>query len=293
MSAAEVAAGRSSAERRYWRMVWGRFTRHRLAMIGGAAALALVLSALLAPYVAPYRFEQISLGGLFRPPSGAHFFGTDELGHDVFTRIIYAGRISLSVGIAAAAASSAIGTAVGLLAGFYGGLVGGGLMRITDMFISVPPIVVMFVLAKVLGPGLRSIVTVLCLLGWMGAARLVRADVLRALGQDYTEAARALGASGVRMMVRHVLPNSLTSVTVAATLFAGQAILAESTISYFGLGIQPPLPSWGNMLQNAQEYLWTTPWLAVYPGIFIFVTVLAFNFLGDGLRDALDPRLRL
>jgi len=210
----------------------------------------------------------------------------------VLTRVLYAGRISLIVGLVATVISTVAGLTIGLLAGYYGGPLDDVLMRVTDVFISVPPIAVMFILAKSLGPGLRSIVIVLCLFGWMGTARLVRGEVLRIKSQDFVEATRALGSTDRRVIARHLIPNTLAPVIVAATLAVGQAILSESTISYFGLGIQPPVPSWGNMLQNAQEYLWTAPWLALYPGFCIFITVMAFNLLGDGLRDALDPKLK-
>lgn len=269
-----------------------RFTRHRLAIVGGLVSVVLLAGSMTASLIAPYRFEEIDLKNLFKPPSRSHLLGTDELGHDVLTRVLYAGRISLIVGLVATVISTVAGVAIGLLAGYYGGLLDDVLMRVTDVFISVPPIAVMFILAKSLGPGLGSIVVVLCLFGWMGTARLVRGEVLRIKSQDFVEATLALGSNDRRVIVRHLIPNTLAPVIIAATLAVGQAILSESTISYFGLGIQPPTPSWGNMLQNAQEYLWTAPWLALYPGFCIFITVLAFNLLGDGLRDALDPRLK-
>lgn len=271
-------------------LVWRRFARHRLALAGSAVFIILVLSAGLAPWATPYDFEAIDLRNLFQPPSSRHFLGTDELGHDVLTRILYAGRISLTVGIVAAVITAAIGTSIGLLAGYYGGPLDDMLMRTTDIFISIPPIAVMFVLAKFLGPGLRSIILVLTVFGWMGTARLVRGEVLRLRTLEFVVAARGVGAADGRVLLRHLLPNAAAPIIVSTTLLVGQAILSESTISYFGLGIQPPVPSWGNMLQNAQEYLWTAPWLATYPGFFIFITVLALNFIGDGLRDALDPR---
>ncbi len=269
-----------------------RFTRHRLAIAGGLVSVVLLAGSMSASLIAPYRFEEIDLKHLFKPPSRSHVLGTDDLGHDVLTRVLYAGRISLIVGLVATVISTVAGVTIGLLAGYYGGLLDDVLMRVTDVFISVPPIAVMFILAKSLGPGLRSIVIVLCLFGWMGTARLVRGEVLRIKSQDFVEATLALGSTDHRVIARHLIPNTLAPVIIAATLAVGQAILSESTISYFGLGIQPPIPSWGNMLQNAQEYLWTAPWLALYPGFCIFITVLAFNLLGDGLRDALDPKLK-
>ena len=256
-------------------------------MIIGLAAVSL-----LAPWLAPYPFQTTDVTRLFTPPNPQHWLGTDEVGHDVLTRLLYAGRVSLAVGFVTSMMAVTLGTVVGLVAGFYGGLWDRVLMRIVDMLLALPTIALMFVLAKVLGTGLGSIILVLAVLGWMGTARLVRAEVLRLKRLDFVDAARSLGASDGRVLLRHLLANSLAPVIVSATLYVGSAILSESTISYFGLGIQPPVPSWGNMLRNAQEYLWTAAWLAIYPGLFIFVTVLSFNFVGDGLRDALDPRAR-
>jgi len=275
-----------------WRLTGRRFLRHRLAIAGTLVVLLFAGAAALAPWIAPHSYSAIDLDRLFGPPSPLHWFGSDELGHDVFTRILYAGRVSLTVGFVASAVSVAVGTMVGLVAGYFGGWWDRSLMRVVDMLLALPALALMFVLARVLGTGIWSIVAVLAVLGWMGTARLVRAEILRLRGLEFVEAARCVGASDARIIVRHLLPNALAPVIVSASLQVGAAILAESTISYFGLGIQPPVPSWGNMLQNAQAYLWTAPWLAIYPGIFIFVTVLSFNFIGDGLRDALDPRQR-
>jgi peptide/nickel transport system permease protein len=271
--------------------VWRRFARHRLALVGAVLLVTLASAAALAPWLAPYRFEEIDLENLFGAMSRRHPMGTDEVGHDVLTRIMHAGRISLTVGIAASLNAVALGTALGLAAGYYGRLLDRVVMRITDGFLAIPAIAAMFVFANVIGPGIRGIIIVLVALGWMGTARLARAEALRLRDQDFVEAARALGASDRRILLRHLLPNALAPIIVSVTLNVGVAILAESTISYFGLGIQPPVPSWGNMLRNSQEYLWTAPWLAFWPGLFIFVTVLSCNFIGDGLRDALDPRL--
>ena len=276
----------------FWRQVWRRFARHRLALSGAVLLAGLAALAALAPWVAPYRFEDIDLGNLFGAMSRRHLMGTDEVGHDVLTRIVYAGRISLTVGLVASFIAVTLGTVLGLVAGYYGRVMDRVMMRITDGFLAIPAIAAMFVFANVLGPGIRSIIIVLAALGWMGTARLARAEALRLRHLDFVEAARALGASDRRVILRHLLPNALAPVIVSVTLNVGTAILAESTISYFGLGIQPPVPSWGNMLRNSQEYLWSAPWLAFWPGLFIFITVLSCNFLGDGLRDALDPRLR-
>jgi peptide/nickel transport system permease protein len=272
--------------------VWRRFARHRLAMGSGAVLAALTLAAGLAPYIAPHSFDAIDIRRTLAPPGPGHVLGTDDVGRDVLTRLVFAGRVSLTVGFVTTAIGSALGTIVGLAAGFHGGVVDTLLMRAIDLFLTIPPLAMMFVLTGYLGPGLRTIIIVLALFGWMFTARLVRGEVLRARSAEYVEAARALGASDGRVMIRHLLPNVMAPIIVSATAAVGQAILAESTISYFGLGVQPPVATWGNMLRNAQEYLFSAPWLALLPGSAIFVTVMAFNLFGDGLRDALDPRLR-
>jgi peptide/nickel transport system permease protein len=276
----------------YWRVSARRFLRHRLAVGGTVAILMLTLTSVLAPWLAPYPFQGTDVTKIFARPGPQHWLGTDEVGHDVLTRLLYAGRVSLAVGFVTSFIAVTLGAMVGLAAGFYGGLRDRILMRIVDMLLAIPAIGLMFLLAKVLGTGLGSIILVLSALGWMGTARLVRAEVLRLKHLEFVDAARSLGASDARVLRLHLLANSLAPVIVSASLYVGTAILSESTISYFGLGIQPPVPSWGNMLRNAQEYLWSAPWLAIYPGLFIFVTVLSFNFVGDGLRDALDPRAR-
>ncbi|MDR7522331.1 MAG: ABC transporter permease [Armatimonadota bacterium] len=287
--AAGVALGQS-----YWQIAWRRFRRHRLAMIGGTVALALSLMALLAPWIAPHPFDRIDLGRRWTPPGLAgNFFGTDELGRDVLTRIMYAGRISLVVGYVTAVSVSAVGSLVGALAGFYGGWIDSALMRLVDMLIAIPTLPLYLIMSALIpGGGVGRIVLIFTIFGWTTVARLVRGQILSLKTQDFIEAGRAMGASEARLILRHLIPNALAPVIVAATLTVGGAILTESGLSYLGLGIQPPIPSWGNMLQRAQEYLLKASWLAVFPGLFIFITVLSFNFLGDGLRDALDPRLK-
>jgi len=274
------------------RATWQRFLRHRPAAAGGAVVCVLIVLAVLAPAVAPYAFDAIDIRHTLTPPGGRHLLGTDDVGRDVLTRLMFAGRISLTVGLVTTAIGLGLGTAVGLLAGFYRGAVDALLARAIELFLTIPPLAMMFVLAGYLGPGLRTIIIVLSLFGWMFTARLVRGEVLRAASSEFIEAARALGVSDGRIMVRHLLPNVMAPIIVSATAAVGQAILAESTISYFGLGIQPPVATWGNMLRNAQEYLFSAPWLALLPGCAIFLTVMAFNLLGDGLRDAIDPRSR-
>ncbi len=278
----------------YWQIARRRFLKHKLALIGGIVALLLSLMALFASVIAPFSFDRISLDARWQPPGFPHAFGTDELGRDVLTRILYAGRISLTVGYVTAISIAVIGALVGAVAGFYGRVIDSVLMRTVDMLHSIPTLPLYLILAALIpGGGVTRIVLIFTVFGWTTVARLVRGQILSLRTQDFVEAARAMGASETRVILRHLIPNSLAPVIVAATLTAGGAILAESSLSYLGLGIQPPTPSWGNMLQRAQEYLWNASWLAIFPGIFIFITVLSFNFLGDGLRDALDPRLKV
>jgi len=277
----------------YWQIAWRRFKKHRVAMVGAAVILLFIAAAVFAPVLTPFEFDQIDLYKRKAAPSVTHPLGTDELGHDVLTRLLYAGRISLTVGFTAAFTAAVFGTLVGGISGFYGRWLDNVLMRFTDIMFSIPDLPVLIVLARYMGGSVVGIVFVLSLFAWMGTARLVRGEMLRLRTQDFTDAARALGASDLRILFRHLVPNALAPVIVAATLTVGGAILSEAALSFLGIGIQPPTPSWGNMLQNAQDFIWTTPWLAVWPGAMIFLTVLCFNFLGDGLRDALDPRLRI
>ncbi len=277
----------------FWELAWQRFRRHHVALAGGVLVLLLVLAAVLAGVIAPYRFEDIDLTARLKPPSWTHPLGTDTIGHDVFTRLLYAGRVSLLVGFSAAVVAASVGIVLGAVAGFYGGAVDNVLMRITDVSLALPDLPILIVLSKYMGGSVGGIVLVISLFAWRGVARLVRGEVLKLRGQDFIEAARALGASDIRILLRHLVPNALAPVIVAATLIVGGGILTEAALSFLGIGIQPPVPSWGNMLQNAQDFILSAPRLAVYPGLMIFLTVLCFNFLGDGLRDALDPRLRL
>jgi peptide/nickel transport system permease protein len=276
----------------YWQLAWRRFRKHRLALAGAAVGFGLTLMAVLAPVLAPSGVDAISLGSRWQRPSPGHLFGTDELGRDVLTRVMYAGRISLAVGYVVALNVSVIGLSVGSVSGFYGGKVDVVLMRLVDVLLSVPTLPLYLILAALIpGGGISRIILIFTTFGWTGIARLVRGQILSLRTLDYVEAARAIGVSEARLILRHLLPNALAPVIVAATLAVGGAILGESALSFLGLGIAPPTPSWGNMLQRAQEYIWNAPHLAIVPGVFIFVTVLSFNFMGDGLRDALDPRL--
>ena len=225
-------------------------------------------------------------------PSAAHPLGTDELGRDVLSRLLHGSRVTLLVGVAAMLAAVTIGVIVGAVAGYNGGLVDALLMRFTDAMLAVPAFFFILVVITVLGTGVATLVFVIGALSWMPVARVVYGETLRWKASEFVLAAQALGAAPARIVVRHVLPQAVPALVVSATLGIAFAILTESALSYLGLGVQPPLPSWGNMLQRAQQYLFTAPTLAIYPGVAITLVVLAFNFVGDGLRDALDPRRR-
>jgi peptide/nickel transport system permease protein len=270
---------------------WRRLRRNRLA-VAALAVLALVHAVVaLAPWLAPHDPDLVVLAKRLEPPSRTHWLGTDEFGRDVLSRLLHGGRISLAVGVATMAASMAIGVVVGGLAGYAGGLTDVLLMRLTDGMLAVPLFFVALLALALLGATIANLVAVMALTGWMTVARVVRAEVLRTRELEFVLAARAIGCSGARIVVRHVIPQSIPSITVAATLGVAYAILLESSLSFLGLGVQPPAASWGNMLTAARSYLRTTPGLAVFPGVLIFVTVLCYNWFGDGLRDAIDPTL--
>ncbi len=289
------------------RLLVRRFLRHRAAVASAVLLIVLALLSLSAPLI-----EQalgidagaVSLLDRFGPPSAEHPLGTDELGRDVLIRLLQGGQVSLFVGLTAALAAAVIGTAVGLSAGFFGGRLDSLMMRLTDGVISLPLLPLLIVLAAVdltkLGipaglaqseqASLYRIIVIVALGGWTTVARLVRGATLSVRQREFVRAATALGAGNLRLMIVHVLPNVASPIVVATTLSVGNIILLESVLSFLGLGIQPPLPSWGNMLTNAQELIWSAPQLAIYPGLLIFLTVIAFNFLGDGMQDAIDPR---
>jgi peptide/nickel transport system permease protein len=286
---------------------WQRFRRNRPAMLSAAVLALVALAALLAPaFEAMLGIDatRVDLFNQYASPDATHWLGTDEAGRDVLVRLLYGGRISLLVGLVAALGAATIGTAVGLLAGYYGGRLDTLLMRTTDGVIALPLLPLLIILAavdlaKVGVPtdiansemaSLYRIVFIIALVGWTTVARLVRAGTLSVRTREFVRAAEAMGAKPGVIMLRHILPNIVSPIIVATTLSIGTVILLESVLSFLGLGIQPPIPSWGNMLTNAQELATRAPALAVWPGAVIFVTVMAFNFLGDGLQDALDPR---
>ncbi len=296
--ARQVGDGRqavyAAGARRNRSIIWTKFRRNRLASVSAVVVIVLVLLAVFAPWVAPRDPLYIDMAQKFARPGEAGFvLGADELGRDVFSRLLHAGRVSLSVGLMTALITVLVGSVLGALAGYYGGTIDAVIMRLVDILLSMPTIFLLLALAAFLKPTLFTITLIIGLNSWMSVARMVRGQILSLKQQEFILAARAMGGSDRRLIFRQLLPNAFAPVLVAATLNVATAILLESSLSYLGYGIQPPTASWGNMLNNAQTYVLYAPWVAVYPGFMITVTVLSFNFAGDGLRDALDPRLSL
>ncbi len=269
---------------------WRRLRRHRLALPAAAVVTVLAVVCAAAPLIAPYGFDAIDLAAIRQPPSIGHWMGTDDLGRDLFTRVLYGGRISILIGVLAAFVGTGVGSLIGSVAGFYGGRTDGVLMRVTDIAYAIPTLPLLIVVSSYTNAAAVTMALVIGLLSWMATARVVRAEVLSIRELSYIEAARGLGLSNRRIILRHVLPNTLGPIIVGATLAVGNAIILESSLSFLGLGVQPPTPTWGNMLQDAQATMATNPWLTIFPGLAILITVLAVNFIGDGLRDAFDPR---
>jgi peptide/nickel transport system permease protein len=275
--------------------IWRRFLHHRLAVAGGCVILVLFLSTIFAALISPNDPLDPDTKRRFIAPftDSNYLLGTDEMGRGTFTRLIYGGRISLIVGVTAMFATIVTGMIIGLLSGYYGGRIDNILMRFTDTMLCFPQVFLLLVLAAFITPTVISIALIIGFTSWMEVARIIRAQIQYIKEQDFVQASYALGASGSRIMFRELLPNAMAPVLVSATLNVANAVLMESYISFLGYGIQPPLASWGNMLTDAQAYFDLAPWLAILPGMMITLTVMSFNFLGDGLRDALDPRLRM
>lgn len=260
--------------------------------IGGAIVVMAVLAAVLGPMLVPFDPADQELALRLEGPTGRHWFGLDELGRDIFARVLAGARISLLVGLVVVGVSSVLGTLLGSIAGYFGGIVDEAVSRVMDILLAFPGLLLAIAMVAVLGPSLTNVILALSLIGWVGYARLVRGQVLRARELEFVQAARALGAGTPRILGRHIIPTALPAVTVQATLGMGGAILAEASLSFLGLGVQPPTPSWGTMLSYGKAHLLEAPHLTVFPGLAIAVLVLGFNFLGDGLRDALDPATR-
>ncbi|WP_078791226.1 oligopeptide ABC transporter permease [Trichlorobacter thiogenes] len=271
-------------------ILWPRIKCNRLAVMGISVVSILLLLALLAPIISPYNPTEIHAVHVLSPPNWSHWCGTDELGRDVLSRMLYGARISLMVGFVAIGIAVTIGSLVGLASGYYGGWVDTLLMRFVDVMLCFPTFFLILAVIAFLSPSIWIIMAVIGLTGWMGVARLVRAEVLVIREMDYILAARCIGCSDLRIILRHILPNALSPVLVAATLGVAGAILTESALSFLGIGVQPPTPSWGNILTSGKDYIEFAWWLSLFPGLAILVTVLAYNLLGEGIRDALDPR---
>jgi peptide/nickel transport system permease protein len=284
-----------------WRETGRRFVRHRLAVVGTVVLLAMVVAVLVGPLVWRQPINAIDFKAKLKGPTWSHPLGTDDLGQDILARMLYGGRISLAVGIAAMLIAISIGTAIGAISGYVGGALDHTLMRITDLFLSLPglPLLLLIVylfrdaLRKALGPEVGVFILIVAVIGglrWMPVARLVRAQFLSLREKEFVESARSLGAPPLRQVVRHILPNSMGPVIVAGTIDVAAAIIAESTLSFLGLGFPPDIPTWGRILYDAKDNLDFAPHWAIFPGTAIFLTVLSINYIGDGLRDALDPR---
>lgn len=273
------------------RMAWIRFRRNRIAVGGAAFVCLLVVLAILAPYLTPHDPSSVNLSAVRKPPGNGYLLGTDAAGRDVLTRLLYAGRVSITVGLLAATAAGFIGMVLGVVAGMAGGRVDSVIMRTADVILSFPTLVIVIVFAGIFGPSLQTIILAIALFEWPMASRLVRGLTLSLREREFVEAAQAIGSSEWRIMTRHIVPEVLPALSVVVTILIASSILLESALSFLGLGVQPPTPSWGNMLTDAQSLtiLRSMPWLWLPPGLLIALTVLAVNFFGDGLRDAIDP----
>ncbi len=271
---------------------WHRFSRNKMALAGSAVVILLFFVSLLAPWISPYDPGEINLQMILSSPSGIHPFGTDQLGRDVLSRMIWGSRISLKVGFVATGIAIVIGGILGAIAGYYGKWVDATIMRFVDIMLCFPTFFLILAVIAFLEPSIWNIMIVIGITGWMGITRLVRADFISLKERDFVQAARAIGAGDSRIIFLHILPNAMASVLVAATLGVAGAILTESALSFLGIGVQPPTPSWGNILTAGKDNIDIAWWLSLYPGLAILITVLGYNLLGEGIRDSLDPRLK-
>ena len=271
---------------------WETFYKNKLMLYGGGLVTLLLMISLMAPWLAPYDPGQIDLTNVLTSPSMKHLFGTDQLGRDVLSRMIWGSRISLKVGFAATGVAIIIGAFLGAISGYYGGWVDSVIMRFVDIMLCFPTFFLILAVIAFLEPSIWNIMIIIGLTGWMGVTRLVRADFISLRERDFVKAAQAIGASDMRIIFLHILPNSMASILVAATLGIAGAILTESALSFLGIGVQPPTPSWGNILTAGKDNIDIAWWLSLYPGLAILITVVGYNLLGEGIRDLLDPRLK-
>ncbi|MEC2343325.1 ABC transporter permease [Paenibacillus barengoltzii] len=275
-----------------WRDAWKAFRKNKIAMAGLIMIVFFILIAILAPVIAPYEFDKQVLRDRLKPPSSSHWFGTDDLGRDLFTRVLYGARISLWVGTFSVVGSIILGTILGILAGFYGKWIDMVISRLFDILLAFPSILLAIAIVAILGPSLQNALLAIAIVNIPTYGRLVRAKVLSLKNEEYITAARAIGMKNSAILLRHILPNSLTPIIVQGTLGIATAIIEAAALGFLGLGAQPPTPEWGKMLSDSRQFIATAPWTVVFPGISIMLTVLAFNLMGDGLRDALDPRMK-
>lgn len=269
-----------------------KFKKNKLAVLGAVVLLIIILSALLAPWIAPCNPGQTNLANKLAPPGADHWLGTDRFGRDVLSRLLYGGRISLLVGFGSVAGALVIGTTIGAVAGYCGGIIDAILMRFVDIVISIPSIFLLITIVAIFQPGVEKLIFILAITSWTTTARIVRGEFLSLRTREFVLASKTIGTRPSKIIFSHILPNAMGPIIVTATLLIGTVILTEAALSYLGLGVQPPTPSWGNMLEDAQNFtvLLKAPWYPAFPGLMILITVLCFNFVGDGLRDALDPK---
>jgi ABC-type dipeptide/oligopeptide/nickel transport system permease subunit len=279
-------------KRGLWGDSWRRLKKNKAAMLGLIMVSVFILIALFAPFIAPYDPNEIDLASVLKAPSAEHWLGTDYYGRDLGSRIIYGSRISLSVGVIVQVISITIGTIMGSLAGYYGGKVDMFIMRIVDIVMSFPSLLLTIAIMVSLGPSLYNVFIALGVVWWTRTARIIRSEFMRHREREYVEAARAIGNNDFIIMYKHILPNCLAPLIISFTMGIASSIMAEASLSFLGLGAQEPTPSWGSIINNGLQYLRTKPWYSLFPGLAIAYTVLAFNMLGDGLRDALDPKMK-
>lgn len=273
------------------KIYFDRFKRNKFALVGGILILILFILALFAPIISPYSPNEQNLYNRLQHPSSKHILGTDELGRDIFARMLFGARVSLSVGLLAVGISTSIGVILGSIAGYFGKFIDNVIMRFVDIMLCIPTLFLILMLIVFLGPSIFNVMLVIGLTGWTDIARLVRAEVLSLKEREFILSAKAIGASHLRIIFKHIIPNSLSPVFVSVTFGVAGAILLESGLSFLGLGVQPPTSSWGNILTSGKDYIETAWWLTLFPGLAIFITVVSYNILGEGLRDVLDPRV--
>lgn len=285
----------SAGEYTYFQMVFRRFLKHKLAIAGFIIIVILILLAVFAYFISGGidPTKAVIADRFIKPFSPGHLLGTDDVGRDVWTRILYGGRVSLTIGFIVSISGALVGGLLGSASGYYGGWFDALMMRFVEIMFSVPTLPILITLASIFGGKIWIIILIMVLFGWAGTTRMVRGMVLQIKQNEYIEAARAIGCSNARIIFRHIFPNTLAILLVTMTLSVGGAILTESTLSFLGLGVDPSTATWGNMLSNAMNFMWNAPHLVIWPGLFIFLAILSFNFLGDGLRDALDPKLKV